>query len=129
MLAAVSLHPVTYGKSKLPWEWTRMSSGGAIPPANDLYARGGAIIQSRDHAQMKSYGMTEEELLRQDDAVAQAALAALSLAQRKALESGRPVVLLVGRKLVRLSADGHSVVLKELPGRQRVMNRTKHAQQ
>jgi hypothetical protein len=52
------------------------------------------------------------------------AVQGLNAASAKALQSGRPVVVVRGQQLVRLTADG-AVVLKNLPPRRKLTVRSK----
>ena len=58
--------------------------------------------------------MTEEELVLEEEKIPEMAVKALDAAHRRARASGRPVVMLVGRTLVRVTGE-ERVVLKELP--------------
>ncbi len=70
--------------------------------------------------------VSETELIQQETAVPVLAVKALSAAHRRARASGRPVVLVVGGKLVRIDSQGETV-LKNLPPRAKVTVRTKQA--
>lgn len=72
--------------------------------------------------------MTDNESDQQDAEVVQLAVDALSAAQRRALDSGRPVVLVVKGDLVRVEPGG-SFLLKQLPPRRQVFSRNKQASQ
>ena len=61
-----------------------------------------------------------------DEQVAEVAVAALNAAHRRAVDSGRPMVVLIGDELVRITAAGRTV-LKKLPPRLKVAVRTKRA--
>ncbi|HEX8916180.1 MAG TPA: hypothetical protein VF796_27775 [Humisphaera sp.] len=69
---------------------------------------------------MKSETTTDRE----DDEVPTMAVAALRAAQRRAESSGRPMVLVLDGKLVRVDPSGQTV-LKTLPPRQKVSIREK----
>lgn len=58
--------------------------------------------------------MTEEELVREEERIPELAVHALDAAHRRARASGRPVVMLIGRTLVRVTGE-ERIVLKELP--------------
>jgi hypothetical protein len=65
---------------------------------------------------------------RQDAEVIQMAVDALNDAQRRAIKSGRTVILVVNGELVRFGPAGAGrVVLKKLPPRRRVSVRTQRA--
>jgi CO dehydrogenase/acetyl-CoA synthase alpha subunit len=70
--------------------------------------------------------MTDAELERDDDDVAQMAVRALTAASRRAIESGRPVIFVVDDQLVRRDASGTTVV-GQLPPRRKVSDRIKQA--
>ncbi len=63
--------------------------------------------------------MTEEEMLIEEERIPELAVQALNAAHWRARASGRPVVMLVGRTLMRVTGD-ERVVLKELPPRLKV---------
>ena len=67
--------------------------------------------------------MTEEEMIREEERIPELAVLALNAAHQRARASGRPVVMLIGRTLVRVTGE-HREVLKELPPRQKVECRT-----
>lgn len=70
--------------------------------------------------------MTADELDREDEDVPELALQGLAAAQRKAEQSGQPLVLVRDGQLVRITATGVTV-LKQLGGRRKVDVRTKSA--
>jgi hypothetical protein len=72
--------------------------------------------------------MNNLETDRQDAEVVRMALKALTAAQHRALASGRAVILVVNGELVRITGSSKAV-LKKLPARRRVSNRTKRALQ
>ena len=63
--------------------------------------------------------MTEEEMLIEEERIPELAVQALNAAHWRARASGRPVVMLVGRTLMRVTGD-ERVVQKELPPRLKV---------
>ena len=63
--------------------------------------------------------MTEEEMRIEEEKIPELAVRALNAAHWRARASGRPVVMLVGRTLMRVTGE-ERVVLKELPPRLRV---------
>ncbi len=71
--------------------------------------------------------MNEIELAQQESNVPALAVQALTLATRRTRASGRPVVMVVGRELVRIGPLGPTP-LKSLPPRVKVTVRTKRAQ-
>jgi hypothetical protein len=58
--------------------------------------------------------VTEEEMRIEEEKIPELAVRALNAAHWRARASGRPVVMLVGRTLMRVTGD-ERVVLKELP--------------
>ena|GEM_PF-3582211 len=58
--------------------------------------------------------MTEEEMRIEEEKIPELAVQALNAAHWRARASGRPVVMLVGRTLMRVTGE-ERVVLKELP--------------
>lgn len=62
----------------------------------------------------------------EDDEIAALAVAALNAAQRLAMSSGEPIVIVENRQLVRIES-GKRTVLMELPPRQKVESRVKRA--
>ena len=70
--------------------------------------------------------MTEEELVALEETIPALAVKALTEATRQALASGRPVVLVVDDKLVRIDSEG-TTVLKDMPPQMTVTVRTKRA--
>ncbi len=63
--------------------------------------------------------MTEEELVLEEEKIPELAVKALDAAHQRARASGRPVVMLVGRTLIRVTGE-ERVVLKELPPLEKV---------
>ena len=64
--------------------------------------------------------MTDDELDQLESEIPELAVKALAAAQHRARTSGLPIVVLVGRDVVRIDAHGNSVVLKTLPPRETV---------
>jgi len=63
--------------------------------------------------------MTEEEIILAEERIPELAVKALDAAHQRARASGRPVVMLIGRTLMRVTGE-ERVVLKELPPRTKV---------
>lgn len=70
--------------------------------------------------------MNEDELSIEEENIPELAVLALNAATRRALESGRPVVVAQGDKLVRIEGT-ECVVLHDLPHRVKVDARIKEA--
>lgn len=63
----------------------------------------------------------------QETEVAQLAVEALTAATRRAIQSGRSVVVVVNGELVRMRSPADKTVLKKLPPRRKVIGRIKRA--
>ncbi len=70
--------------------------------------------------------MVPVELESEDDNVPELAVQALNAATRRAIRSGRSIVLVENGELVRIGSDGKTV-LKKLPPRRKVETRFKRA--
>ena len=70
--------------------------------------------------------MADINLDLQEDNVPQMAVQALTAANRRAIDSGRSVLVVVDDALVCIGSTG-SMVLKKLPPRRKVANRVKRA--
>ena len=68
--------------------------------------------------------MTEKELIAEEERIPELAVRALDAVHRRARASGRPVVMLVGRTLMRVTGETCEV-LKELPPLLKVGSRTR----
>lgn len=71
--------------------------------------------------------MSEIEVSQQESNIPALAVQALTMASRSAQASGRPVVMVVDEKLVRVGPFS-STLLRSLPPRMKVSVRTKRAQ-
>ena len=70
--------------------------------------------------------MADIELDSQEAGITQLAVQALTAANRRAIDSGRSVLIVVNDTLVRIGSSG-STVIKKLPPRRRVNMRVKRA--
>jgi len=69
--------------------------------------------------------MNNRKLAKMEKRVAQRALAALDAASQRAAASGRPLVLVIGDALYRVSSSGEKELIRTLPPREKVSGRAK----
>jgi len=70
--------------------------------------------------------MPDIDLDAEEDCIAQMAVQALAAANRRAIDSGRSVLVVVDDALVRIGSSG-TIVLKKIPAGRKVGNRVKRA--
>ena len=71
--------------------------------------------------------MDDEEMMRLEEQVPQVALDALNAAQREAVASGMPLVMVIGDGLYRVSGTGEKELIRMLPPRKQGRGRAKRA--
>ena len=71
--------------------------------------------------------MDEQEMLRLEELVPQVALEALNAAQREAVASGLPLVMVIDDGLYRVSGTGERELIRMLPPRKQGRGRAKRS--